>query len=284
MSSHSCITVAQLLQQARQYFPSSTSARLDTELLLIHILQQPRSFLHAHPEFILTHEQYQHWQQLSQRRQQGEPIAYLLKTRGFWSLELQISPLVLIPRPETEQLVELVLQHYQQQSQVRLLDLGTGSGAIALALASERPDWEITATDNSLSALDIAKKNAQHLGIQSVQFMPSHWFQALTGQRFDIIVSNPPYLARHDPHLQQGDLRFEPQAALIAGETGLEAIEHIIHHSSHYLTPSGRLYLEHGYQQASSVRGIFHQYHFQMIKTFQDYSKLDRVTQGSLFI
>ncbi|MGI9295776.1 MAG: peptide chain release factor N(5)-glutamine methyltransferase [Pseudomonadales bacterium] len=259
---------------------ASDSARLDAELLLCRCLQKPHSFLYTWPDETLSETVSDQYLALLARRANGEPIAYILQTRMFWALELTISSAVLIPRPETETLIEAALDLAIPQ-QARVLDLGTGSGAIALALASERPAWQLTATDNSESAVRIAQQNQRQLSFANVSFVVSDWFAALSGERFDMIVSNPPYIAEHDAHLSQGDLRFEPRSALTAGVDGLDAIRNIVANAGANLTDSGWLLLEHGFDQAEAVQQLFAQHGFGRVEVVKDLGGNTRVTLGA---
>ncbi len=249
---------------------------LEQDILLAHVLKKPRSYILAHRDEPLTPVLQIQFDELWNRFQQGEPIAYLIGHKEFWSLDLIVNEHVLIPRPETELLVELVLKHTEEK--VRIADLGTGSGAIALALARERPHWEIYATDQSQEALNVAKQNAEHLSLSNIQFLLSHWCEALPKFFFDIIVSNPPYIAEGDSHLK--DLRYEPQAALVSGRKGLDAMAEIIPSAIHYLKPGGMLFIEHGYNQGSAVTHLFKSCGYNHIQTHKDYAGLDRVTSG----
>jgi release factor glutamine methyltransferase len=247
-------TITEALNNSRA-IPSDT-ARLDVELLLCHCLAKPRSYLRAWPERLLTEQQHQNFRQLLARRLDGEPIAYILGEREFWSLPLKVSPATLIPRPETELLVETALEisaEYKLDAQhnYKVLDLGTGTGAIALALARERPHWHITATDISPAALTLARHNSNHLSL-AIELLESNWFSAVTGQ-FQLILSNPPYICATDPHLHQGDVRFEPASALVAEHNGLQDLLSIIDQAPNFLTSNGWLLLEHGWQQADAV-------------------------------
>lgn len=256
--------------------------RLEAELLLAWVLNKPRSYLYAHPEQTLTPDQQAYLQTLVKRRQQGEPIAYICQQKEFWSLPLWITPATLIPRPETEHLVEWVLATLPADLPLTIADLGTGSGAIALALAKERKTWQIVATDQSAAALQVAKINADNLGITHVAFYLGNWCQALPQQKYAAIVSNPPYIAAEDMHLNQGDLRFEPKSALVAEEEGLKDLKTIIHQAIDYLHPSGWLALEHGYAQGNAVRDLLYQMNFLQIKTYPDFAGQDRFTVGQL--
>ncbi|HEX3124422.1 MAG TPA: peptide chain release factor N(5)-glutamine methyltransferase [Rhodanobacteraceae bacterium] len=214
------------------------------------------------------------------RRRAGEPIAYIVGRREFWSLDLTVNPDVLIPRPETELLVELALQRIPQNAQVDIADLGTGSGAIALAIACERPRARVLATDASTAALAVARDNATRLGIGNVGFAQGDWCAAVGGQRFDLLVSNPPYIAQADIHLQQGDLRFEPRAALASGIDGLDAIRSIVAAAPGHLHPHGWLLFEHGHDQGSSARDLLAQSGFVETFTAVDLEQRDRVSGG----
>lgn len=237
--------------------------------------------IYTHPERHLTEAQQQAFDALLSRRAQGEPLAYLIGMKPFWTLELKVSPEVLIPRPETEHLIELVLERSGHQQRIRALDLGTGSGAIALALASERPTWEISATDISAAALKIAKENAEKYHLNQIHFYQSHWLRDLpTDLRFEVILANPPYLSDQDPHLP--DLKFEPRSALVAGPQGLEDLREIIRSAKTYLAPGGYLALEHGHEQGAAVREIFAAEAYQNIQTLQDLAALDRITVAGL--
>lgn len=273
-----------LTQAARLLSATSDTARLDAECLLAFVLKKSRTFLFAHPNFQLSDAQTHTFEGLLQKRIAGWPIAYLTGTREFWSLTLQVTPDTLIPRPETEHLVSCALKHLQPLPGAHILELGTGSGAIALSLATERPDCLITAVDISAPALTLARENAQKYHAPRLSFVLADWFSAFsTNARFDLIVANPPYLASDDPHLLKGDLRFEPQTALCAGLTGLEALQFIIEHASDFLRPGGWLCLEHGATQGPDVRRFFQQHHFDFVETEKDLQGLERITSGSKF-
>ena len=269
--------LTQALQQLDRLNPDS---RLEAELLLAHVLQKNRSYLFAHDDEKINDIHYASYLQLITQRSQGVPIAYLTGTRDFWSLTLKVNAHTLIPRHETERLVELALELIPDKQDTQILDLGTGSGAIALALAKERPHWKITACDYSEKALEIAKENAQNLGITNVSFYHSNWFKALPKIQYQAIVSNPPYIAENDPHLTQGDLRFEPLNALASSQEGLADLQYIIKHSYNYLIPNGLLLLEHGYDQKTQVRAILNKIGYRSIHCWQDIQGHDRVSGG----
>ena len=272
------------IQQAAQTLESiSETARLDAELLLAACLQQNRTWLMTWPDYVLTQKEQKTSAYLLQRRQQGQPIAYLLGYRDFWTLRLKVSPAVLIPRPETELLVETALEKLPEQKILNVLDLGTGSGAIALAIASERPLANIIALDKSEKALIIAEENADQYALKKVQFLQSYWFDALSNEYhygFDLIVSNPPYIAESDPHLNQDDVRFEPRLALTSRKKGLTAIQHIILEAPQWLKKEGYLILEHGYDQQQAVLTLLKQAGFSNCLGLQDLAGVDRLCLG----
>ncbi|WP_457665033.1 peptide chain release factor N(5)-glutamine methyltransferase [Thiolapillus sp.] len=251
----------------------------DAPLILAHVLDRDRSWLYAWPEYRLDDKESARYESLLERRMKGEPLAYLTGHREFWSLDLKITPATLIPRPETELLVEAALALPLQQASV--LDLGTGSGAIALALAGERPKWNITATDLSAEALEVAALNAARLQRTNVGFLHGHWFEALDEkQRYHLILCNPPYVAETDPHLQDNGLPYEPQTALVAGTDGLSDLRLIITRAPAYLRPDGWLIVEHGLEQGAAVRQLFEDAGFDQIQTRQDLEQRDRITLG----
>ncbi|WFE68541.1 peptide chain release factor N(5)-glutamine methyltransferase [Thiomicrospira sp. R3] len=263
------------LQTASQANPH----KLEAELLLCHCLGVTRSYLLTWPEKPLADSESKAFFNLVQRRLNGEPIAYILGTREFWGLALAVSPATLIPRADTETLVEAALNKVRQQPEPRILDLGTGSGAIALALAHERPDAQVTAVDYSTDALDIARQNAERHQLK-VGMLQSNWYSTLAEQRFDCIVSNPPYIEQHDPHLSQGDLRFEPASALSAGQDGLTDLRQIIAQAPMFLNNQAWLLVEHGYNQTDAVQTLFKQAGFCAITSLQDLAGQPRVTLG----
>lgn len=261
---------------------SGMDARREAEILLGHALQRGRAFLFAHANDVLEPSIAHTFAELIQRRQHGEPIAYLTGTRGFWTLELHVTPATLIPRPETEVLVEAALARLPEHTALRIADLGTGSGAIALALASERPHAHLTATDQSPHALQIARENAARLELSNLRFLQGDWFAPLAGERFHLIASNPPYIAERDPHLSQGDLRFEPATALASGVDGLDAIRLLIASAPAYLHENGWLLLEHGHDQGQAVRELLCAAGFTEIETRVDAEDRERVSMGKL--
>lgn len=263
----------------------SDSALLDVQLLIAFVLNKELSYLHTWPEKQLEDNQILQFKALLSRRVSGEPIAYILGVKEFWSLPFYVAPSTLIPRPDTEILVEQVLMAYEsaENETIHCLDLGTGTGAIALALASEKKHWKIDAVDYSNDAVLLAQKNANNLGLSQVKIYQSDWFSQINKKKaFDVIVSNPPYIDDNDEHLTQGDVRFEPKSALVAENSGLADIRSIICTAKEYLKINGTLFIEHGYQQAKSVQDIFSSLGFQEIKTVQDYGENDRITWARL--
>ena len=270
-------SLVELLEQT--VLPDSPTARLDAELLLAAALGKPRSYLRTWPEREPTAAQLASFRQMIERRRGGEPVAYILGRQGFWSLDLEVAPHTLIPRPDTELLVETALQ-LLPATPLRALDLGTGSGAIALALASERPGWQVVGVDRIDEAVVLAERNRQRLGIANVAFRPSSWFFALADERYDLIVSNPPYIASSDRHLGEGDVRFEPLSALVAGTDGLDDIRLIIDQAPGHLQPGGWLLLEHGYDQAEAVRELLRARGFQLTESRRDLGGHERISLG----
>jgi release factor glutamine methyltransferase len=260
---------------------SSASARLDAELLLEYVTGLSRTDFRAAPERELPAAAGWSFQQLIRRRLQGEPVAYIRGHQEFWSLLLEVTPAVLIPRPETELVVERALALLRPEA-TDVADLGTGSGAIALAIATERPSLQVTAVDMSGDALEIAKRNAARLQIRNVRFERGSWFGPLAGRRFDVIAANPPYVARGDADLAAGVGRFEPEVALIPGATGLEAIEQIVAQAGAHLRPGGWLILEHGWTQGGAVRDRLVRGGFAHVRSHADLAGHERVTEGSL--
>jgi release factor glutamine methyltransferase len=285
----------------------SSSARIEVQCLLQAVLQVNRAWLLTHSEQLLSDEQTSRLSALYKRRLNGEPIAYLLEEREFYGLTFKVSPATLIPRPETELLVDHALQHVPKQGvcrvpspptplphageggrqagrgkKFRILDLGTGSGAIALSIAHARPDAEVVAVDASIAALEVAQFNTRRLNLGNVRLLHGDWFSALKGESFDMIVSNPPYIAAGDVHLAQGDVRFEPRAALISGTDGLDDIRHICTQAKAHLGPNGWLIFEHGYDQAARVRALLKQSGLEEIFSARDLSGIERVSGGQM--
>ncbi|WP_336220773.1 peptide chain release factor N(5)-glutamine methyltransferase [Citrobacter amalonaticus] len=268
------------LGEAISQLQESESPRRDAEILLEHVTGKPRTYILAFGETALSEAQQAQLATLLSRRKQGEPIAHLTGVREFWSLSLFVSAATLIPRPDTECLVEQALARLPSEP-CRILDLGTGTGAIALALASERPDCEVTAVDRMPDAVELARRNAAHLAIKNVRILQSDWFSALSGPPpFTMIVSNPPYIDEQDSHLSQGDVRFEPLSALVAGDNGMADIAHIIEQSRERLEAGGFLLLEHGWQQGKAVRDAFTRAGYQNVETCRDYGGNERITLG----
>lgn len=274
-------TIDQIIRQAtRQLAASSPSPRLDAEVLLMHVTGLTRTALITRAQEPLLPEHEERLHKLLTRRACGEPVAYLTGRREFWSLDLCVTPDVLIPRPETELLVEQALAHIPDDAEWTVADLGTGSGAIALAIATERPHCRLIATDNSVAALAVARANATRLGIANVEFRHGEWLKPLAGMRFDVIVSNPPYVRANDPHLTQGDVRFEPESALIAGADGLDTIRCIAADAVSCLRPGGWLLFEHGYDQAQAVRALLETHGYDRVASCRDTAGHERVTAG----
>ncbi|ELY2482951.1 peptide chain release factor N(5)-glutamine methyltransferase [Cronobacter sakazakii] len=269
----------QWLKQAIERLTASESPRRDAEILLAFVTGRTRTVILAFGETALTDDELTRLDALLARRAAGEPVAYLIGQREFWSLPLEVSPATLIPRPDTECLVEQA-QARLPATPCRILDLGTGTGAIALALASERPDCHVTALDVIPEAVALAKRNAQRLGIDNVTVLQSHWFSALTDARFSLIVSNPPYIDGDDPHLSQGDVRFEPKSALVADNAGLADLETLVTEARRFLEDNGWLMLEHGWQQGEAVRELFTRAGYQGVETCRDYGGNERLTLG----
>ena len=269
------------LHDAINRLSQSESPRRDAEILLGFVTGRARTFILAFGETPLSADEQQQLAHLLARRERGEPVAHLVGVREFWSLPLFVSAATLIPRPDTECLVEQALSRLPENP-ARILDLGTGTGAIALALASERADCQVTAVDVIPDAVTLATRNAQHLGINNVTVLASHWFSALEGEAFDMIVSNPPYIDEQDPHLAMGDVRFEPRSALVAAKEGLADIAWIIAQSKRFLRPGGWLLIEHGWRQGDAVRALFCADGYEQVETCRDYGDNDRLTLARL--
>lgn len=275
------MNIRQALQQAsKQLADSSPSAMLDSQVLLTHVLQCNTAHLAAWPEKTLSDTQLADFLQLLKQRQQGVPVAHLTGSREFWSLDFSVDDSTLIPRPETETLVEFILEKFADIDRLKLLDMGTGTGAIAISVAKQKPDWKIIASDVSEQALALAAKNSSDNLTANVTLVHSNWFDAIAQDDFNIIVSNPPYIASDDPHLSQGDVRFEPQSALSSGETGMDDIEHICSQAKDHLLKNGWLIVEHGYNQKQLVSDCFTRNGFKEIEQRQDLSGHTRMTAG----
>lgn len=270
-----------LSQAVSQLESVSSSPSLDAEVLLSHVMDKHRAHLRARPRARLSVQQKDTFEHLVARRCAGVPIAYLTGCREFWSLEFHVTPDTLIPRPETELVVELAVLRLPATGAHRVADLGTGSGAIALAVAHERPECTVIATDTSPGALSIARWNAARLKIANVEFHHGDWYQPLAGgERFHVLCSNPPYVRQGDPHLSRGDLPHEPETALVAGESGMEALQIIISDAQRHLHPGGWLILEHGYDQADEVTHRMRQQGFEDIESHCDIAGQARVAVG----
>lgn len=267
------------VKQAANRLSASDSAKRDAEILLEHVTGRSRTYLFAFGETELKAEEFQQAELLLQRREKGEPIAYIIGEREFWSLPLYVSPATLIPRPDTECIVEQALSRLTEQKN-QILDLGTGTGAIALALASEMPQSQVIGVDFNPDAVALAQRNQQRLNISNVKFIQSNWFSSLSIQQFDMIISNPPYIDENDMHLSEGDVRFEPLTALVAKDEGLADLMHIIKESKKYLKNQGWLLLEHGWTQGLAVRDLFKVHGYTKIETCLDYGGRERISLG----
>jgi release factor glutamine methyltransferase len=264
---------------ARLHAAGSSSPRADAEYLLKHVLKKDLFWMRVHEEVRLADPDEQRFNELLRRRLHGEPVAYITGSRGFWSLDLKVNASTLIPRPETELLVEFAIEKMPLNEALRVLDLGTGSGAIALAVKTERPVSTVTAVDASLPALEVAAANADRLGLD-IELLHSDWFSALQGRQFDLLLANPPYIAPDDAHVGQGDLRFEPLSALVAPDAGLRDIRRIVTTAPGHLVAGGWLALEHGYDQAAAVRGLLAENGFRDVATLLDAGGHERVSCG----
>jgi len=276
-------TLKAILNKAReQLATTSDSPQLDAEILLGKVLQASRAALYANPDNIISDSQAAEFEQLVSQRQSSKPVAHLTGMREFWSLQLKVTPDVLIPRPETELLVERALLHIPAKGDCRLVDLGCGSGAIAIAIATERPDCTISATDTSQSALTIAKENADRHCPGQIHFCVGNWFEPLEDQRFTLIVSNPPYVSSEQPQLTDPELEYEPQQALYSGADGLDDIRKLIANTPKHLHKDGYLLLEHGFDQADTIAELLKQAGFTNIKMHRDLAGQPRVTEAQL--
>lgn len=269
--------ISEALRQAQQRIDA-----VDARVLLCHVLGRDASYVMAHPEAQLRAETRAAYDALVERRSAGEPVAYITGEREFYGRAFKITPAVLIPRPETELLVDAALERIPARAPARVLDLGTGSGCIAIAIASERPHSKVIAVDQSLEALAVARRNAVALNVGNIAFVQSDWFAGLRKERFDVIVANPPYVATGDPHLEQGDVRFEPRTALESGADGLDAIRAIVKGSRDYLAAGGWLLFEHGHEHAAKVRALLREATFRDVVSGHDLAGIERVTGGRL--
>jgi release factor glutamine methyltransferase len=277
---HAELTTGRLLAGGiRQLAGHAESAQLDAEILLAHTLGVSRARLKSHPEETQTAATAERYRALIARRAEGEPVAYIVGSKGFWTLTLHVTPAVLVPRPETELIVERALELFMPDP-IRIADLGTGSGAIALALASERPTWHVTATDVSPEALDVAQGNASSLGLNNVRFLQGRWLTPLAGMRFHLIASNPPYVADNDPAMSSPTLRFEPQIALTPGTDAMADLREIVQAAPHHLERGGWLLLEHGSDQAAAVTRELVARGFTHVRSVRDLAGHDRMTEA----
>ncbi|MDB2594684.1 peptide chain release factor N(5)-glutamine methyltransferase [Porticoccaceae bacterium] len=278
-------TVADFLQRHSELLPASDTALLDTELLLCHCLSVNRTWLKTWPDKTLSLADAERFDQLFQRRLEGEPVAFIIGTQGFWSLDLSVSPHTLIPRPETELLVETALE-LDLPGHSQVLDLGSGTGAIALALASEYPHWQLIAVDVQAQAVELAEQNRLAHQLDNVTIYQSNWFAGVANRqpqtKFNLIVSNPPYIEIDDAHLFEGDVRFEPASALVSGTEGLDDLKLVIGQSCGFLAAAGWLLVEHGHRQGPAVRDLFNEAGFVLVETRRDYNQLERITLGRL--
>ncbi|ATF08740.1 peptide chain release factor N(5)-glutamine methyltransferase [Candidatus Enterovibrio altilux] len=260
-----------------------SSPQIDVAILLCHVLKKPSSYLYTWSDKLLSDEEVNEFSMLIARRVKGEPVAYIIGHRDFWSLQLNVEPNTLIPRPDTERLVELALERLPQRMG-HVLDLGTGTGAIALSIAKERLDMHVIGVDIRPEVVLLAARNQRKNAITNAEFLQSNWFDALPERTFTMIVSNPPYVDSEDLHLSQGDVRFEPRTALVAGDHGLANIRHICKHTPYYLQDGGWLLIEHGHNQSHAVKIFFASAGFRNVQTVQDYGGQDRVTLGCFSI
>ena len=271
-------TISETLHAATEKLVNgSDTPRLDSEILLCHALNKSREYFYTWPEKTLKTHELKSFEKLITKRQQGQPIAYLIGEKEFWSRPFMVNEHTLIPRPDTERLIEVAIDLFEKNASLNILDLGTGSGNIATTLSKHFPNSSILASDNSKAALQMATANAKaHKA--NVNFIESDWFSAIGDRTFDLIIANPPYIAENDPHLNKGDVRFEPQSALIAKNKGLADIDIIVQKAKDYLKPTGCILIEHGYDQGANVRTLMEHYHYNGIKTYQDLALKDRCT------
>ena len=274
-------SISQIIESSTQrLMPLYDTARLDSEVLTAHVLNYSRAQLYTWSDKILTEPEIDNIEQLIDRRYKGEPVAYILGRQEFWSLDFKVTPDTLIPRPETEQLVEFSLNHIPVDQSFHVMDLGTGSGAIAIAIANERPQVQILAVDTSEPALKVAMENAVNLGVTTVSFKQSDWFSSVGEEEFDLLISNPPYIEEDDEHLSEGDVACEPKSALVSGVDGLDDIRKIINQAKKYLKQNAVLVLEHGWNQAAKVRMIFDEESYTDVCSYKDLAGIERITTG----
>lgn len=273
------ITVSELLKEAENLLSMPEYARLDAELLLCDVMHFDRSKLYSMPEVIIPVEKVREYKELINKRCEGQPLAYLTGKKEFWSLEFVVNQYTLIPRPETECLVEIALSKIPPHSRYAIADLGTGSGAIAVAIATERPGCKIMATDICVHAIEVARLNAARHEICNIDFVTSNWLDNID-EKFDLIISNPPYIQDNDCHLKGDGVMHEPKLALCGGPEGMDSIKSIVQDARKHLVTGGWLMIEHGYDQAEKVRAVFNQNGFTEIQSHCDYSKIERVTSG----
>ena len=276
------MTIDQALKQGRQRLSNSESPDIDCTVLLCHLLKCNPTYLHTWPDKALTDMQQQTFSTYLTQRLEGHPVAHIIGQRGFWTLDLKVTPDTLIPRPDTEILVSAALE--KVSSNMCIADLGTGTGAVGLALASERADITVIATDYSAQALAVANLNIRQTALDNMMLWQGDWLSAIAKHSLDMIVSNPPYIEADDPHLGRGDVGFEPLSALVSGTDGLDDIRTIIKQAQDCLKPKGWLMIEHGFQQAKAVRDLFQQAGLDKIETRKDFGNNDRVTLGRLTV
>lgn len=269
-------TVADFLKEAKDSLKDLATAKIDAELILSFVLKKDRSFLFAHDDYVLNQNERLHFHRLLNKRKKGYPVAYILKKQPFWTLDFYVDQNVLIPRPETEMLVEYILQEFSSAEKLKILDLGTGSGVIAVSLAKEKPNWQIWALDISLKALKIARKNARNNNVKNIKFVGGSWKnEKLFTNFFDVVVANPPYIRDDDPHLK--DLSFEPIGALVSGKDGLDDIRIITKNAKTFLRKNGLLLFEHGFDQKTDVMNILKANGFKNVIDFPDVFGNDRL-------
>ncbi len=275
-------SIKQALDQGMLQLSHKDTAKLECEILMSNVVKKRREYLYSHPEYLLDATEYSNFNSLIQKRASGFPVAYLTGSREFWSIDIKVNKYTLIPRPETECLVESVLKNIETESKQKILDLGTGSGAIAIAIASERPMSQITAIDICPYALDMAKDNANKNNVSNIDFLLSDWFSEINQTMFDVIISNPPYVESNCPGFISGDIRYEPRLALDGGSRGMDAYIRIIPGAIRYLKPGSMIALEHGYLQGGMIHNCMSDNGYCDIQTIKDYAGNDRVTTGKI--